>query len=238
MCTFVLPPHVIFLALSTGWSIGLKIILTSPGWELEFPTIDLIIEKNYLTETFPQKIGQGIFSKYLMDRECNCSIPFKVNRKCVYEGKFRSECIIYEVKCSICDAIYIGNTHQTFKTRMDGPLSDLLHLFKNGQKSDSVAAHSKQHFKATTSCTDLRKYMTFKLVNQINPIGATKTFTKPNWNLFIEERLTTLKNLHDKCVTIMNKNSEIYGAYRHKTTFYQFFLSTDDPIFVFNRWKG
>ena len=35
------------------------------------------------------KIGRGIFSKDLMDRECNCSLPSKVNRKCVYKGKFR-----------------------------------------------------------------------------------------------------------------------------------------------------
>ena len=61
-----------------------------------------------------------------------------------------------------------------------------------------------------------------------------KTFTKPNCNLFTEERLTILKKLRDKCVTVMNKNSEIYGAFRHKTTSYQFSLSTDDPVFVFN----
>ena len=57
------------------------------------------------------KIGQGIFSKDLMDRECNFSLPYKVNGKCVYEGKCRSKCIIYEVKFSMCDAIYRGNTH-------------------------------------------------------------------------------------------------------------------------------
>ena len=56
MYTFVLPTHVLFLPLSKGWSIGLKFLLTSPGWELEFPTIDLIIERKYLTETFPQKL--------------------------------------------------------------------------------------------------------------------------------------------------------------------------------------
>ena len=54
-----------------------------------------------------------------MDRECNCSLPSKVNGKCVYEGKCRSRCIIYEVKCCMCDTIYIGNTQQTFKKRMD-----------------------------------------------------------------------------------------------------------------------
>ena len=52
----------------------------------------------------------------------------------------------------------------------------------------------------------------------------------------MEERLTILKKLSDKCVTVMNKNSEIYGACRCKTTFHQFFLSNDDP--VFNGWNG
>ena len=33
----------------------------------------------------------------------------------------------------------------------------------------------------------------------------------------------------------MNKNSEIYGAYRHKTTFHRFFLSTDDPVLTVER---
>ena len=160
MYTFVLPNHVVFLALPTGWSIGLKTLRTSPGWELECPTIDLIIERNSLTETFPQKIGRGIFSKYLMDRECNCSLLSRFKRKCVYEGKFQSECIIYKVKCSICDAIYKDNSQQTFKTRMYVHFSDLLHLFKMRKKSDAFAAHSKQHFNATTSYTYVDLYMT------------------------------------------------------------------------------
>ena len=97
------------------------------------------------------KIGRGIFSKDLMDRECNFSLPFKVNGKCVYEGKCRSKCIIYEVKCIKCDAIYICNTQQTFKKRMDVHFSDLQRLLKNGQKSDSFAAHFVQHFHSTTA---------------------------------------------------------------------------------------
>ena len=103
---------------------------------------------------------------------------------------------------------------------MDGHFSDLLHLLKNRKKTDSFAAHFKQHFNSTTSRTDLLKYMAFKVVKQLNPIGAMKTFTKPNCNLCMEERLTVLKNLHDKRVKTMNKNSDIYGACRHKTTFH------------------
>ena len=75
-----------------------------------------------------------------MDRECNCSLPSKFNGKCVYKGKFQSRCIIYEVKYCTCDAIYIGNTQQTFKKRMDGRFSDLQRLLKNVQKSDSFAS--------------------------------------------------------------------------------------------------
>ena len=44
------------------------------------------------------------------------------------------------------------------------------------------------------------------------------------------EHLTILKKLCDKCIIFVNNNSEIYGAYRNKTTFYLFFLSTDYPV--------
>ena len=81
------------------------------------------------------------------------------------------------------------------------------------------------------SRTDLRKYMTFKVVKKLNPIGTMKTFTKPNCNICMVKRLTIIKNLRDKRVTVMNKNSDIYGACRHKTTFRQFFLRSYDPVF-------
>ena len=114
---------------------------------------------------------------------------------------------------------------------MDDHFSDLQRLLKNGQKPDSFAAHFVQHFNSTTSRTELRKCMTFKILKQLNPIGAMKTFTKPNCDLCMQERLTTLKMIRDKRVTLMNTNLEIYGACRHKTCFHQFFLSTDDPVF-------
>ena len=80
------------------------------------------------------KIGPGILSRDLVDRECNCFIPSKVNGKCVYGGKCRQKCLFYEVKLSMCDAIYIGNTQHKFKKIMDGHFSDVQRLLKNGQK--------------------------------------------------------------------------------------------------------
>ena len=83
----------------------------------------------------------------------------------------------------MCDTIYIGNTQQTSKKIMDGHLSDILRLLNNGKKSDSIAAHFEQHFNTTTLCTDIRKYMTFKVVKELKPIGEMKTFTELNCNL-------------------------------------------------------
>ena len=131
----------------------------------------------------------------------------------------------------MCDAIYIGKTQKTLKKRMDVHFYDLQRLLKNRQKSDSFAAHFVHHFNTTTSRTDLCNYMTFKVVKQVNPIGGTKTVTKPNCTLCMQERLTILKKLRDKRVTVMNKNLDIYGACRHKTNFHQFCLSTDDTVF-------
>ena len=59
---------------------------------------------------------------------------------------------------------------------MDDHFSDILCLLKNKQKSDSFAAHFEQNFNATKERIYLHKYMTFKAVKQINPIGAMKTF--------------------------------------------------------------
>ena len=46
----------------------------------------------------------------------------------------------------------------------------------------------------------------------------------------MEKWLTILKNLRDKCFTLMNRNSVIYGACQHKTTFHKTFLSIDNPV--------
>ena len=62
-----------------------------------------------------------------------------------------------------------------------------------------------------------------------------KTFTKPNVNLCMEERLPILKNLRDKCVTIISNNLDIYGACQHKTTFHIFPLALAIPFLTGER---
>ena len=111
----------------------------------------------------------------------------------------------------MCDAIYMGNTHQIFRKIMDGNFSDSQRLLKNGQKSDLFADHFVQHFNNTTSRTDLRKCMMFKVIKQLDPIGTMNKITKPNCNLCMQGRLTILKKLRDKHVTVMKKNWRVIG---------------------------
>ena len=113
---------------------------------------------------------------------------------------------------------------------MDGHFSNILCFIKNGEKSDSCAAHFEQYFKSTMEHTDLRKCMMFKVVNHINPIGAMKKIKKPNCNLCMEECLNILNKILDKCITIMNNNSETYRTCQRKTIFHKFCLSTYDPV--------
>ena len=80
----------------------------------------------------------------------------------------------------MCESIYIGNIQQTFNKIMDGRFSYILHLLKNRQKSDSFTAHFEQHVNSNTKSKYIRKYMTSKVVKQINMIGAMKTLMKPN----------------------------------------------------------
>ena len=68
---------------------------------------------------------------------------------------------------------------QNRNQKKDGHFSDILRLLNNGQKSDLFYAHFEQHFNTTTPRTDLHKCMAFKVVKQINPIGAMKFLRKP-----------------------------------------------------------
>ena len=89
--------------------------------------------------------------------------------------------------------IYVTNRKHK-KKRMVGHFSNILHLLNNVQKSDSFASRFEQYFIDTTSHTYLHKYMTFKVLKQLNPIVAMKKYTKPNCNQCMEERLTIFKN--------------------------------------------
>ena len=90
------------------------------------------------------------------------------------------------------DAICIGNTQHTLNKIKNDHIQSPTSPQKR-TKIRFISAHFKQKFNNNASRADLRKYMTFKLAKTLNPIGAMETFTKPNFNLFMEERLAILK---------------------------------------------
>ena len=106
-----------FVAYSRYFSMSIDRVINRLKWSFNLSCLRVRMSYrrfNYLAELIngdiAAKMGRGIFSKYLMDRKCNCYLLSKVNGKSVYKGKCNSWCIIYEVKCSMCDAISIGNT--------------------------------------------------------------------------------------------------------------------------------
>ena len=72
--------------------------------------------------------------------------------------------------------------------------------------------------------------MTFKVVNQIILVVAMKSFKKTSCNQGMEEHITILKKLRDKCAILMKNNLEIYRDFWHKMPYCSFFLNTDDPV--------
>ena len=99
---------------------------------------------------------------------------------------------------------------------MNGHFSDLQYLLKNVQKSESFAAHLVQKFTNKTLHMDLSKCMTFSILDQLNLIGAMKIYTKPICNLCMQARLTILKNLCEKRVTVMTRIRRFIGHARTK----------------------
>ena len=58
-------------------------------------------------------------------------------------------------------SMYIQKT-KTSNKMVDGNLSSIQRILKTGQKSDSLSVHYDQHFKFTTSRTDLNVSMSIK----------------------------------------------------------------------------
>ena len=121
-----------------------------------------------------------------MERGSNLSLLSKVNCKCVLKGLFYNIYIIYVAKCTLCYAIYIGNTQKPLKNIINGNFSDVLCIIKNRQKSDSFAAHYNQLFKYNTPRNYLHSCMILKVVKRFNNIGAMELFTKYNCILCAE----------------------------------------------------
>ena len=71
--------------------------------------------------------------------------------------------------------------------------------------------------------------MAFNSVNKITPIGAMKTFTKPNCNLCMEEHLTISKTTWQTRYAHEQEFGDIRGLPKQNDCSL-IFLSTYDPV--------
>ena len=122
--------------------------------------------------------------------------------------------------------IYIGNTQQHPKKRMQGHAQDCRKMILSGTKSDSFAEHFCQFIPIPKEGEKLKvqDYMNydFEILWKGNPINAVKSFGKRSCKLCAQERLAILKATRKDPNIVINNNNEIYGACRHKPWFHRY----------------
>ena len=172
------------------------------------------------------KLMKGVGSRDFDALPCNCSTPSKRNGICIYNSKCRHSIVVYKATCKLCDANYIGNTQTHLKQRMNLHFNDVKSLVSKGIRSDTFAKHFARHFKKGTKPTSkqIRDIMDIDVIWKGNPISCVKSFGKVNCSLCMKERLAILRasRNEDEKKKMINANSELYGACRHKPKFHRF----------------
>ena len=143
--------------------------------------------------------------------------------------------MVYSIECKITSKVYIGNTQQYLKKRMQQQFNDVKLLHKQGIKSDSYAKHFAKQFTNYNEVTPeiQRNNIKCEILWQGNPINVVKTFGTPNCALCNKERLAILKQSRKNPNSLINSCNEIDGACRHKPKFHRYKSrtpSTDESI--------
>ena len=182
------------------------------------------------------KLISDVASGDYMDRSCNC--PKRKTRGCDYDCVCRHSFVVYQNTCKTTGKIYIGNTQQYFKHRMQGHIGDVKNLISKDEQSDSFAKHFAPlippgtNLKGNEGSDYVRSLFTNKILWQGNPITATKSFQTPQCVLCAKERMAIFKASRKSPNLLINSNNEFLGACRHNPKFHQLILkqnpSTDE----------
>ncbi len=107
---------------------------------------------------------------------------------------------------------------------MSGHFSDVKRYVCHDMHSDSYARHFAQffdHSKLVPSPTLLRQVATFNILWRGNIVSMMKSFGTRKCKLCMKERTAILHPMNTNKGSIINSNSEIYGASRHKAGFHR-----------------
>lgn len=195
------------------------------------------------------KLNKDLASLDFKDSPCNCNSRSKVAGRCAHGGRCRAKCIICKATCRKCKMFCAGGTQQPMKGRMGGHFTDARHLVKpptkknNNKnkstatnstadnspktKSDSFARHVATHFCPGAEATNqqLREMFSFEMLREGNPVSLNKSFGRHSCTLCVKERLKISEHSMAKKKThslSIIKNSETFGACRHKPRFHRF----------------
>jgi GIY-YIG catalytic domain len=169
-----------------------------------------------------RKLTCDVESLDFMQRECNCKLG--KDKGCGYNNVCRDSIVVYKIQCKNSGKIYIGNTQQPFKKRMQQHFNDVNKLHQKGIKSDSYAKHFAEQLRnfKTLSPNLQRNSITCKIIWKGNPISAVKTFGTKDCSLCNRERIEILKASRKDPKSLINSCNEIYGACRHKPRFHRY----------------
>jgi hypothetical protein len=151
---------------------------------------------------------------------CNC----RNKENCAYGGDCRTSVVVYKATCVKTNKVYIGNTQQKVKKRMQQHVQDVRKLVLKSQRLDSFASHFSKLIPPATPPNEIRLHVKFKveLLWRGNPLSVVKTFGTRECKLCAKERYEILKQMLRDPNSIINVNNEIYGACRHKPAFHRF----------------
>ena len=170
------------------------------------------------------KLNENLVSLDFLKKPCDCRPCTKRHGFCAYNNQCKVPCVVYKATCLKTGAVYIGNTQQFFKERMNGHYQDVRSLVRHNVLSDSFARSFARHFKPKSQikADEVRKLVNMRVLWEGNPVTLSKSFAKSTCRLCMKERMTIFAMSRDKNVCLINSFSEIYGACRHKPKFHRF----------------
>jgi hypothetical protein len=199
---------------------------------------------NNLRETFQAdlttKLSEDIVSLDFKNLACNCQKKSKDDKGlCIYGGACRKSIVVYKTTCLTTGKVYIGNTQQHLKKRMQQHFQDVRKMVLTETRSDSFAYHFAESISPPSDKSiklKIREMIDIKceVLWQGRPMSCVKTFGTKSCALCAKERIEILKIARESPHLAINSCNEIYGGCRHKPKFHRYQPdktepSTDDP---------
>ena len=142
------------------------------------------------------------------------------------QQRMQEERGIYKVTCKETGEVYIGNTQQQIKKRMEAHMGDMCKLTNKNQHFDSFAQNFASVCQASDGIKltrkDVRRYMLVETIWEGNPISVMKTFGKPLCILCMKEKINILQAIRMNPKMTINTCNKLYGACRHNTKFHRY----------------